>query len=104
MKKILSTLLISSATLAAADNLDTSNIACHCDKHNMIFNLKDGEKISEMSKHCMINEDKAKSSVKLFDDNSKQTIKCNLKNGAVQLNSCAVFKPDTSSYKQMESH
>lgn len=112
MKKLILTLLtISSistfaATTASAPvakqqhNLDLNKLECHCEKHKMIFELKDGESMTEMSKHCMINEDKKQTMVKFFDDNSQQTVKCQLNDNKLILKSCQAIKHDHANYKR----
>jgi nitrite reductase/ring-hydroxylating ferredoxin subunit len=101
MKKILA-LILTGCTLSAfaaniesattADNkLDTSKLECHCEKHGMIFDIKDGEKVSEMSKHCLINENKTQSMVKFLDENSNKQVKCKVNDGKLELNSCQEF-------------
>lgn len=112
MKKLILTLLtISSINAFAAttasspvakeqQNLNVNKLECHCEKHKMIFELKDGESIAEMSKHCMINEDKKQTMVKFFDDNSQQTVKCQLHDNKLILKSCQAIKHDLNNYKK----
>lgn len=112
MKKLILTLLtISSINAFAAttasspvakeqQNLNVNKLECHCEKHKMIFELKDGESITEMSKHCMINEDKKQTMVKFFDDNSQQTVKCQLHDNKLILKSCQAIKHDLNNYKK----
>lgn len=112
MKKLILTLLtISSINAFAAttasspvakeqQNLNINKLECHCEKHKMIFELKDGESIAEMSKHCMINEDKKQTMVKFFDDNSQQTVKCQLHDNKLILKSCQAIKHDLNNYKK----
>lgn len=80
--------------------LDLNKLECHCEKHKMIFELKDGESMTEMSKHCMLNEDKKQTMVKFFDDNSQQTVKCQLKDNKLVLKSCQPIKHDQANYKR----
>lgn len=103
MKKILiSTALICSAYLSFAnDTLDKDNLECHCEKHGMIFDVKDGTLITEMNKHCMINEDKKNSTVKFLDENSAKTIKCSVKNGKIETKSCSIIKTNLKSNTSM---
>ena len=67
----------------------------------MIFEIKNGESIAEMGKHCMINEDRKNSMVKFFDDYSEQIVKCNVTDGKLILNSCQKFNHiDKDTYKK----
>lgn len=98
MKKTLLTLLsIASINSFALDaeskesNINIHKLECHCEKHQMIFEIKDDESISEMAKHCLINQNKTHSMVKFLDDNSKKTVKCDVKNGKLVLKSCETF-------------
>lgn len=92
MKKILGVLLSGiTVTSFAANAVDVTKLECHCEKHHMIFAVTDGEKVSEMAKHCMLNEDKKNTMVKFFDDNSKQTVKCAVVDDKIQLKSCKEF-------------
>ena len=112
MKKLVLTLLTltsistfaattASAPVAKQHNaLDLNKLECHCEKHKMIFELKDGESMTEMSKHCMLNEDKKQTMVKFFDDNSQQTVKCQLKDNKLVLKSCQAIKHDRANYKR----
>lgn len=99
MKKIVTSILLLSSinvfattSEASAPSFDVSKLACHCEKHKMIFELKDGESLTEMSKHCAINFDKKNSMVKFFDDHSEQTVKCSEQNGKLEINTCKPLK------------
>ncbi|RTK93829.1 MAG: hypothetical protein EKK64_09510 [Neisseriaceae bacterium] len=83
--------------------LDLNHLECHCEKHGMILDIKNGESIQEMSKHCLINENKKDSAVKFFDDNSKRTVKCEVKDDKLVLKSCKVLKHNTMNYKHMST-
>lgn len=83
------------------DRLDLTKMACYCEKHKMIFEIKNGESIAEMGKHCMINEDRKNSMVKFFDDYSEQIVKCNVTDEKLILNSCQKFNHiDKDTYKK----
>lgn len=103
MKKLVYTLLATaslsafaanneSAVAATNNQLDLNKLECHCEKHQMIFQLKDGESVTEMSKHCLINENKKQSAIKFLDDNSHETVKCDIKDGKLVIKSCKAFK------------
>lgn len=77
---------------ASAPSLDVTKLECHCEKHKMIFELQNGEPLSEMSKHCTMNIDKKNSMVKFVDDRSEQTVKCSVKDGKLEINTCKPFK------------
>lgn len=106
MKKILISLLsfASLSTFAvttpqsSAPALDVNKLECHCEKHQMMFELKNGESLTEMSKHCTMNIDKKNSMVKFLDDNSGQTVKCSTKDGKLEINTCKTFKHNKSQY------
>lgn len=111
MKKItLALLSVLSVSAFAASNssaptlskkLDVNKLECHCEKHQMMFELKNNESVAEMSKHCMLNEDKKNDMVKFFDDNSQQTVKCAVKEGKLVLNSCQAFShTNKAAYKK----
>jgi hypothetical protein len=108
MKKIITCLLVTLScgafavgSDASVPALDTSKLECHCEKHKMIFELKDGESLSEMSKHCTMNIDKNNSMVKFMDDRSEQTVKCSVKNDKLEINTCKPFKhSNKSEYKR----
>lgn len=101
MKKLTFTLLsILSINAFAAKNasepavnnkLDVAKLECYCEKHKMIFQIKDNESVGEISKHCMINEDKKNTMIKFFDDHSEQVVKCKVNDGKLILNSCQKF-------------
>ena len=92
MKKIMLLMLSGlAATSFAATTLDVNNLECHCEKHQMIFKLQDGESITEMTKHCMLNQDKKHDMVKFYDDNSKQTVKCKVAKNKLDIQSCQAF-------------
>ena len=111
MKKIIYTLLATaslsafaanteSATATSNHQLDLNKLECHCEKHQMIFQLKDGESVAEMSKHCLVNENKKHSAIKFFDDNSRETVKCDVKDGKLVIKSCKAFKhTEKANYK-----
>lgn len=96
----LSTLNTFAATTSAssAPSIDINKLECHCEKHKMIFELKDGESLSEMSKHCTMNIDKKNSMVKFLDDNSNQTVKCSVMNGKLEINTCKPLQHNKSQY------
>jgi len=101
MKKILSLLLLVGSSFAV--DLDINQLECHCEKHSIIMHVHDNDKVSEMSKHCMINEDKKNSTIKFFDDNSKSTVKCSVVGEKIELASCKEVKLDKHKLKRMSS-
>lgn len=105
MKKLTLTLLsfatfnvFAATTESAVQTFDVNKLECHCEKHKMMFELKDGESLTEMSKHCTMNIDKKNSAVKFLDDNSGQLVKCNVANGKLEINTCKQFKHNKSDY------
>ena len=111
MKKLILALLsvVSVSAFAASNSsapllsnkLDVNKLECHCEKHKMIFELKDNEPVAEMNKHCLLNEDKKHDMVKFFDDNSQQTVKCEVKGGKLVLYSRQAFShTNKAAYKK----
>lgn len=107
MKKLITSILLLSSISsfaagsdASSPSLDVTKLECHCEKHKMIFELKNGEPISEMSKHCTMNIDKKNSMVKFLDDRSEQTVKCSVKDGKLEINTCKPFKHNKTEYKR----
>ncbi|MDD3266975.1 MAG: hypothetical protein PHC75_07350 [Burkholderiales bacterium] len=109
MKKLLLALLSALSIQSFANTIESgtvnnynlNNLECHCEKHKMIFEIKDNESITEMKKHCLINESKTQNTVKFVDDNSGKQIKCDVKNDKLIIKSCKEFNhADRANYKK----